>query len=238
MARESSIILLPGLWLLSLNEQKLINLENLKKTLYLGIPVLVYIVFIIIYINKNNLIDSNEEDIKNRLIHFKLNIGENIAAAETFFSLFLILGLPIYFLYISIIKKSYSSLLEKKLLKSFFITLIINSVIVILTTKARESRLFILPLFFLWPIFFNIIKEEICEVFKFSNYINLFKRWDYFILFGFLIFLNNLICYKMYTITDGDASQNYFNLYLFLTITIIIFHSLFTILNREKELLK
>ena len=123
-------------------------------------------------------------------------------------------------------------------MKSFFITLIINSVIVILTTKARESRLFIHPLFFLWPIFFNIIKEEICEVFKFSNYINLFKRWDYFILFGFLIFLNNLICYKMYTITDGDASQNYFNLYLFLTITIIIFHSLFTILNREKELLK
>ena len=102
---------------------------------------------------------TNEEDIRNRLLHFKLNVGENIAATETIFSFFLILGLPIYFLVISIIKKSYSSLLEKKLFKSFLITVIINSVIVILTTKARESRLFVIPLFFLWPIFFNYLKN-------------------------------------------------------------------------------
>ena len=178
---------------------------------------------------------TNEEDIKNRLLHFKLNVGENIAATETIFSFFLILGLPIYFLVISIIKKSYSSLLEKNLVKSFLITVIINSVIVILTTKARESRLFVIPLFFLWPIFFNYLKEEICEVFKFSNYIKLFKRWDYTLVLGFLIFLNKLICYKIYKITIGDPSQNYFNLYLFIIITIIIFHSLFTLLNRSNR---
>ena len=235
IARESSIILLPGLWLLLKNKNKIFNLNIIKKTIYLSIPVLTYYVFLIIYIKVNNMAATNEEDIKNRLLHFKLNVGENIAATETIFSFFLILGLPIYFLVISIIKKSYSSLLEKNLVKSFLITVIINSVIVILTTKARESRLFVIPLFFLWPIFFNYLKEEICEVFKFSNYIKLFKRWDYTLVLGFLIFLNKLICYKIYKITIGDPSQNYFNLYLFIIITIIIFHSLFTLLNRSNR---
>ena len=226
IARESTVILIPALalFLLTTKEKtpfKFFSLFFFKKLLVLIIPFLLYVIFISIYINVYNLQEATTQDLGLRFTGFEMNFESPVASSETIISMFVILGIPLYFIYF-ILKNRIVTESQMKFINAFLLTVIINSVIVLLFTKAREVRLFAIPLFFIWPIFSTLFKEEIKTVCSISNYIQIFKRWKYLLFFLFFNFLNYMISFKLYKTTVGG--DDYFSEYLFVLLFILIAH--------------
>jgi hypothetical protein len=120
-------------------------------------------------------------------------------------------------------------------LYAFIITLIINTVIVFLTTKAREARLFILPLFFLWPIFSDLFKSDLLLLRSWKDYKETFYNWRYTLLFMILLATNHIYSNVYYTLSIGYTSTNLFNEYLMLILLIASTHLCLS-LNKSKSI--
>jgi len=225
IARESTVILIPALALFLLSKEnnplKFFSASYLKRLLLLILPFLAYVIFIIIYINVYDLQDATSDDLSVRFSGFEMNFDGPVASSETIISMFVILGIPLYFIYF-ILKNRVVSERQMKFINAFLLTVIINSIIVILFTKAREVRLFAIPLFFIWPIFSSLFKEEIKTVCSLNLYIQIFKRWKYLSFFLFFNFLNYMISFELYKTTVGG--DDYFSEYLFVLLFILIAH--------------
>ena len=143
---------------------------------------------------------------------------------ETLGSIFLVLGLPVYLFLIGKKELSESKLFSKSA-RVFWVTLIINTFIVILFTRARESRLFVLPLFFLWPVFASLFLDEMKLIFSKKNYLQVIRNWKLLGLFLLLIGLNYLLSFHLYNSNEGAG--DYFNEYFFVIVYIISSHFLF-----------
>ena len=232
ITRESGLILLPALLLIvthkegRFNCKECLNKKSLLKISYLIIPVFVYLIFLKIYLTQNNFLEISKSDFLNRFSAYDFNLQTPKHALESLISLFLIIGLPLYFLYNRINQKNPIPQMQQKYISAFLVTIIINSVIVLLTTQAREARLFVIPLFFIWPIFTNLFLEDIKFIFSPKNYILVLTKWKYVAFFIFLNFLNYIFSFKAYTTTLGRPEDNYFNEYLFITLFIVITHAI------------
>jgi hypothetical protein len=232
IARESSLILLPGLLVIILNYKNgifnlkaLLKKDNLLQFAYLVVPIVVYLIFLNIFLNQRNIAEESKSDFLDRFSHFYLNMKNQEHAFESLISFLLVLGIPLYLLFNSVNKKNESWTKYSKYLRAFLITVIINSVIVILTTKAREARLFIIPMFFIWPIFTKLFYEDIKLLFSIKHYRSTFSNLNSVAFFIFLMFLNYILSFKVYKPTIGNHNENYFNEYLFVTIFLILTHA-------------
>ncbi|MGB0999111.1 MAG: hypothetical protein ACPG4W_04170 [Flavobacteriales bacterium] len=231
IARESSLILLPGLILMTFykkepfNFRSVLSKENVLKMTYLLAPIVVYVMFLIIFLKQNNMIEESESDVLNRLSHFHDNVQDPKHAFESLISFFLVLGTPLYLLYNGVKKNMMNDVDSEKYLRAFLITVLINSAIVLLTTKAREARLFVVPMFFIWPLFTRLFYEDIKLLISLKNYKSTFSNLSYVASFTFLNGLNYILSFKIYETTIGHPNDNYFNEYLFAMLFIILTHA-------------
>jgi hypothetical protein len=239
IARESTIFLMPALVLFFLDPSKKsifpVTTEFTKKLGVILIPVVLYAVFLFLFIWKMNLWTGTSEEMTDRISCFASNFKDQKSTMESLSSIFLVLGLPLYFIMVTV-GRSEIDPAGKKYLNAFWLTFTINTPIVLLTTFARESRLFALPLFFLWPIFIQIFKRELRLLFSYPLYGPCFTRWQNAV--GLLVFgfVNYLIAFKVY---DSDYSQGltpYYNWYFFLLLmTITVHYILNGFLDRHPE---
>lgn len=238
IARESTLLLVPAMAFFLLTEHnfslKLLRSSTyLKNLIALVIPVLFYFIFTIAFVYMNDLQSATANDFSVRFTGFDINFGEPQAAAESLISFFIILGVPLYFIsFIS--KEKKTSAQHTKFIHAFLLTLVLNSIIVLLFTKAREVRLFALPLFFIWPFFSTLFKNEIKLICNPKRYVDLFKSWKFGLYFCFLNFLNYVISFKVYKTTVGG--DDYFNEYLFVVIFIVIAHFLITFYLKKQPI--
>ena len=235
IARESTLLMVPAMALFLMAEEnfsiKLLRSSNyFKKLFVLILPVIFYFVFSIAFVYANDLQSATAADFSVRFTGFDINFGEPQAATETIISFFIILGVPLYFLHFILQEKKLTTL-QKKFIKAFLLTLILNSIVVLLFTKAREVRLFALPLFFIWPLFSDLFKNEIKLICAPRSYLKLFSSWYFGLYFCFLNFLNYVISFRLYKTTVGG--DDYFNEYLFVVLFIIIAHILITSQRRK-----
>ncbi|MBK9590783.1 MAG: hypothetical protein IPO32_04480 [Crocinitomicaceae bacterium] len=226
IASESSVILLPAMTLFLLNfKETKIGPEKfkfyIKRLTILSIPVLVYLGFLIIFIQTHELGTASQSDLDSRFKAIELNFATSQAASETIISFFIILGLPLYFLY-SVSRNRVLTLQQSKLINAFLLTVLINTLVVLFMTKAREVRLFALPLFFIWPIFSTIFKHEINIICSPNLYLKMFKNWKYLSFFLFFNFLNYKISQYLYVNTAGG--DDWFTQYLFWLNFVILAH--------------
>lgn len=221
ICRESSLILIPGIFIIA-------QLPKQKKILLLSIPVLFYSTFLILYSKTYEINNELKNDFTSRLQYLKHNFQNYKYTLETITSFYLISILPIYCIIISKLKTSINTI--KKIKIAFIITLLINSIIVLATTKSREARLFVLPLFFIWPTLSNIIYIEIKHLSNCKINLNTFA------IFSILSVLNFYISYYVYETTIGKKNENYFNEYLFCLNTILILHYSFVYSQKIKKI--
>ncbi|TXK52150.1 hypothetical protein FVR03_01640 [Pontibacter qinzhouensis] len=229
MVRESSILLLPGLLYLFLSKLKYANKPQvlvLKQIALLLTPIAVYIIFLYFLIQQQQIWPSSKIDFWDRLLHFSFNFQSVPHAVNTFVSFFLTLGLQLYLVY-WFLENHNRRKEDTRLLKAFFITLFINTPVVLTTTLAVESRLYALPLLFLWPLLGKIVKAEWRNRYSLSILKHFLRNWLYM---GFLLlcfFLSVCVTRYVYVPTDKHAPHQLFKLYLLLCLCLLFFDFLY-----------
>lgn len=228
VTRETSMLLLPG-FIFFISRMDFQN-EKLSAKAYWRIlmivvsPLLIYSIFIGIYIQQNQLLEATQTEMASRYSCFLENFESTKNTIESFTSFFLSLGPFLYFALLAL-KKSNISAFDKRFLNAFLVTVAINTPIVILTSFARESRLFALPLVFLWPMFMQLFGRELKLIFLLNTYRRLFAKWQYAILLIGLNILNYWFCFEIYR-DLGLGENTYFAEYLFVMNFCLIFHFL------------
>ena len=230
IARESTLLLIPGILLLMLPSDfyklhpKGFSVNWGCWVVKFSISFLIYALFLVWFIWFNKLGDASQSDLTHRFEHFSGNFRDIHYATESLVSFLLILAIPLYLLFDVYQSKTVIGFQYKDYVKAFLFTVLLNSIVVILTTKARETRLFVLPMFFLWPVFYQIFKSRLALLLRLGNYSLLLKNrlvaglWLLFNLFNFAF------SFIFYRTTVGNGGADYFNEYLFAVMFFISLH--------------
>lgn len=242
IARESSLFLLPAFVLFF--EKSILHfpiqhdLKNkIKKITLILIPVIFYLCFNYWWIQKHQLTEAIMSDLGVRLTGIELNFESSQAASETIISFYLVLGVPLLFIFWNSIRQHLTDE-NKKWINAFLLTLILNSIIVLTITKAREARLFAIPLLFIWPVFTQLFKENIQTIFDVKNYVLLLKKWQLLLyFFGFNV-LSYFIAQYLYVNTAGgdDWFTEYMMCINFIFIATVFFNAMAIKMNKKSFL--
>lgn len=167
IVRESSLILLPGIFIILKSKHS--DLSWQKVTTILVIPVLIYLAYSFSLDNLVTLPNAEGNDLLTRTKNLSFNFQNLSFTIQTIMSMLVVLG-P--FLYLSWFKRNDLPGKGKVYFQAFSITLLINTTLVLTTVYARELRLFALPLIFIWPYFSQLfnLKTSISQLkYRISN---------------------------------------------------------------------
>lgn len=242
ISKEASIFLIPGLFYFVSKEkgQPFISLSAIKKHFYIGVPVILYAIYVGVFIWQSKMVDVSKAEMHSRLFCLSENFEDAKSAMESISSIILILLWPLYL--IAIYWKKIDSY-HKKIFIGFLITVAINSPIITLFTLARESRLYALPLVLFWPIFYQVFWKHLQPVASFNRIKNCFSNFFYLGSFLVCTLINLSFCYYCFYAL-GLGENNYFTIYLFVTIAAIYTHFLlwhhltFKVTSEENRLQK
>ena len=112
IARESGLILLPGLLLIliykngTLDLKTLLKRDSLLKFGCLVSPIVVYLLFLIIFLKQNDITQESKSYFLDRFSRYYLNVKNQKHTIESLISFFLVLGIPLYLLLNSVRKKN------------------------------------------------------------------------------------------------------------------------------------
>ncbi|MEA1787408.1 hypothetical protein U1E44_15005 [Arenibacter sp. GZD96] len=230
VARETSLLLLPALLLFFNNggmyARNPAALNTFKRYLIILMPFAFYALYLGYFVSTSSDIFIEQGELLSRFSCFQENFGTTKNAVESLISLVLGLGLYLYLLWF-VLKDNRLSVLHVKFIHSFLFVFVINSLVVMVLTFARETRLFALPLFFLWPLASTLFLKELGILLSYKLYYPCFKKWPYFFLFLFLTFINYILSFKIYqSYYDSNGDSHFFNEYLFVLLLGISVHFL------------
>jgi hypothetical protein len=217
ITRETSLLAMPGMaYLIYLK-----NKQGRLKWMALAIlPVALYIPYILLFVKFLGIAETTKADSLSRLSDFRFNFSDAAHSMESFFAIVMVLGPSLYFYFRSRTKIP-SSLNAPA--TAFFITLALNTAAILLTAKAREFRLFALPLCFLWPVFTTAFAEQLGAL-SFGNISAALKKPPRLGSLILLIAAGYLVAFKLYGTTIGNPGDNYFNEYLFALLLLLALH--------------
>lgn len=235
ISRETTALLLPGLLFLSLKNGNSPNKIGWRSTIRvygtLVLPIIFYATYLVIFISMNNLWQGTDNEMSKRFSCFLENFENKKNTVETVTSFILTLAI---FLYFAVFKlyKSTTAQVTRNYIQAFLISVLVNTPVVILAALARESRLFALPLFFIWPIFAQLLGGEISFSLSFKKLVETIKNWRFTLLFllcNTLTFWYSFLFYRKV----GLGENNYFEEYLFFTFLLISIHFLMNAFRKE-----
>jgi hypothetical protein len=225
IARESSLLLLPGLFLYR-DKSRLWSM----LCIYFA-PLVIYGAVLWCLINHYHIAAISKADTFSRFDYFFLNFSNNDRSLETAFAFIITLGLPLALLWVLRKYHRLENTLMNTSLRGFWFCLFLNTIVVISTTQAREFRLMALPLLLIWPAlgswWLQTIQEALSVKALLRHLTNI--RSGGLLLAGTVV--NYLISFRLYRTTIGNVGDNYFNLYLFVYLSVI----LLLLLNKTKK---
>ncbi len=228
IARENTAFVILGLLFLIPDAEgtrgHLLDKRHLKFYFLTGLPIVIYMIFILFFLESNGLWGGTQDEFQSRFSCFTENFKDLPSSIESITSVILALGTFIYFL-LTYMKHHSPSRIEKKFIKGFFLCCVVNTPVVLVAAFSRETRLFALPLVFLWPLMAHFCYQEIRLLLSFDLYKQCFRHWRYGVGFVLLTVLNYLLSFRVY-VPSFPSTDNYFNEYLFLALQVIIFHVL------------
>lgn len=226
ISRETSMLLLPALLFFMPGLRKfnvrLLSKERVRLCIPILLPLLFYGIYLALFIYTHDQLKATQIEMASRYSCFLENFENAKNTVETWTSLFLALAPFMYLVAVQMRKKN-ALAWQKKWIDAYLLTVIINTPIVILTAFARETRLFALPLFFIWPVFFQLFGQEIKLLFSFGLYPKVFKKWPYLLGFLALNSVNFWFCFQMYP-KLGLGENTFFGEYLFLLNALMVLH--------------
>ena len=224
ISRETSALLIPGLMVL-VSDQKTFPMKKgwvkyLRVYGILLLPLLFYMLYLVGFIARHDLWADTDDELSSRFSCFLENFENRRNIIETLTSLVMALGVFFYFAFFKWSRPHTDGF--RKYLNAFFVTALINTPVVLLTAFARESRLFALPLFFLWPIFAQLLGKEFSFLSP-SRFMVWIKNWRFSLPFLLFNGLSYFYCFEVFAKAGLDEG-NYFPEYLFLSLLLISAH--------------
>ncbi len=190
-ARETSLLFLPAIFYIAAsNKHKVLFWSSLMVTTF-------FILFQLVYFRTG--IDSLHAEQSFRFTLWKQNLATLLFRTETILSFLLVLIVPIFFTFQNGLKQNWK--------RYFLFLILINSLVVVLFTEARESRLFALPLLLFWPRAGNLIVDFFNHYWKNATSINL-KNIVLMIFSGFLVVLTSYWLNEHYETTITPIAYN------------------------------
>ncbi len=234
IVRESGVILLPALFFVFVYNWGESLYQNIKskefwvRSLSIVMSLIIYLFYLLFFIKTNASNQASKEYFLQRFSYIKWNFQSAIYSIESIGGFLLIFLVPLSFLFINRFQKSQLTVKNKKMLYAFFITLLINTLVVYMNTKSREVRLFLMPLFFLWPIFGTLFYENFKLIFKMFSFKSLFLSGRRSIFFVIAFLINAVLSFGIYRTTIGPR-VGVFNLYLFFSFSVVILFYFFLV---------
>jgi hypothetical protein len=226
ISRETSMLLLPALVCFApgLNVQfKLFSRDQLRFCVPVLLPLLLYGLYIVIFISSQDQLRATRIEMASRFSCFLENFESTKNTMESLISLFLAL-LPFLYLVAFRIGKKKPPARQRGWIGAFLFTTVINTPIVILTAFARETRLFALPLLFIWPVFLQIFGQDVKLIFSIETY-KVLTKWQYLLTSALAITAIYWFCFQAYP-AWGLGENTFFGEYLFLINLFIVVHFL------------
>lgn len=149
IAREPSLLLAPGFALLLAPKDRWKSIA----------PILAYTVFLLWWMQGDWMFGASLLDLQERPSFLHFNFSDARIGAESVCYLTLVLALPV-FLLARFHRSRACTAEDRRLLRAFWITLVLNTIAVLVAAKAREARLFALPLIFGWPLMGKALTSE------------------------------------------------------------------------------
>ncbi len=223
ISRETSMLLLPAFifCMPGLQKIRMFSKEHGRLCVPILLPLLLYSVYLTLFIYTFGQLEATQVEMGSRYSCFLENFESTKNTVESWISLFFAVGPFLYLLVFRTERKV--TLRYKKWIGAFLLTVIINTPIVILTAFARETRLFALPLFFIWPVFAQIFGRDIRLFFSVGLYSTAFQKWRYLLPFLVVASLNYWFCFRIYP-NLGLGQNTFFSEYLFLINTFMTLH--------------
>ncbi len=228
ISRETTMLLLPALlfFIPSLGKFniRLLSKRHLRFCIPILLPLLFYGIYLVLFIYTHDQLKATQIEMASRYSCFLENFESTKNTVETWTSLFLALAPFLYLIAVQMPRKD-DPTWQKKWVGAFLLTVIINTPIVILTAFARETRLFALPLFFIWPLTASLFGREIKLLFSIGLYPEVFRKWPYLLGLLALTAVNFWFCFQVYP-ELGLGENTFFGEYLFLINELMVLHGL------------
>jgi len=209
ISRESSLILLPGiaLFLFGIDFKNILKDKKvfLKNVLMLSIPVVIYLAYLYFFYDNNpEILKETKEVLAKKYQIYQRNFRNLKEVSRTLLSFYSVIIFPIFLLFLN--SKYYQFIkIDNRLLKAFWLTFLLNSIVIFITVYAEESRVFTLPFLLLFPIFGEILLKS--NSLKFFYYLLDFKKVGLVVL---TTLLSWFVFNYLYAFTGFEMKDNYY----------------------------
>jgi len=226
MTRETSLLLIPGFLVISFAympktwKEVVYNKITIKTCLYSVMSVLLFVVWLVWFLKFHGQVSQVEQYLLHeRFSHLHYNFQDFGFALHSLVSLCLVLGFQVFLIY-EFVRYSSVSFVHKKYISAFILTLVINTLIVYASARAREARLFALPLLFVWPFLGYYASQVFAHtkkhIFLLSTYFKQYMLYSSMIVVRSIIFMfiAYLFCFYVYIPQSFWQLYNYFRMYV------------------------
>lgn len=224
--RESSLLLLPSLFLFlsdgAWRPRSWATGSNVTRALAFGLPAVVAVLFAWWYTRHIGAEAAMAGDLAGRDSFFEHNTADAAMTWETLIYLYMAIGLPAFVLFATGTSGTTSDPHRTSFRHAFIVAVVINTLVVILSTKAREARLFALPLVFAWPLLGRHLQEHWKDLIDPRALRTALRRWPYSLALLFGAGLLVLIVDHGWELSDGNASGNLWHEYFLLQSLVIL----------------
>lgn len=225
--RESSLLLLPSFFLFfsdgAWRPRRWSTSSGFVGAAAFVLPVLFFALFLAIHMRYLGGRGSLRSDVAGRSGLFELNFADAPTTVETLVYFYLALGLPSAILLATDGTPGRSSGDEPPYRRAFLLAVLLNTVVVLFCTKAREARLFALPLVFVWPFLGGMLVNG-KELLGIRSMRSMLARWDHVAVFLLVFGLLALFVDRGWELGDGNASGNLWHEYFLVQSGAILLH--------------
>jgi hypothetical protein len=204
VSRESAVILLPGIMVLYNDGFKLANLKTSWKKWWPFLVVSLAYLAALVWQQYGSGDQSFSNDTSRRFATLLFNFQNRQFAVESIISAILVCSLPFLSWYYSGRNSANR--------RAFMLTLILNTLIVLVFTQARESRLFMLPLFFWFPLAGQLVLQKATEIIE---HLRVTLNWRMALLYVLAIVGYWFMAFLVYQPTAMLPYENWHQEYLF-----------------------
>ncbi len=214
IARETSVLLLPGfVWLAR---------DTWRRSWPAFVaPLLLFALFAYWIIQRQGIADPTLADLGGRLGFIGFNFGTLSMAGESLCYLTLVLALPSFLLYRHG-RSDTSSPADRARLQAFWITLVLNTLVVLFAAKAREARLFALPMVLGWPLLGKAIMDELRRAGGIGSFLAFMRQPLLAIEFAVKAVVLCIAVYRFFSLSTGIELDNLFHEYLIAELLLIL----------------